>query len=107
MTQPLPPRSSSHPPADRCCDRPPCFQARLEAAAGSRPVISNTQVCADHLGDAVQALTTWARQQGLHGQLTVLATGQPGSRRPAGCGAGPAAGLPDGFAFSIIRIGPS
>ena len=39
-----------HGQAARCCDRAPCFQARLEAAAGRRPVRGQAEICAEHLG---------------------------------------------------------
>jgi hypothetical protein len=107
MTQLLPSVPPGRCPADRCCSRLPCFQARIEATAGHRTIRTSTEVCAEHLGDTVQALTTWARQQGLRGHLTVLATGQPGSRHAASPGTPPGAALPSGFAFSTIALDPS
>jgi hypothetical protein len=97
------------PPGDRAsggtCDADPncahvaCFQVRLEA---SQPRQSNA--CAYHVADVIQALRAWAGQRTLvDGQLTILAI-EPtaGGRQP---------GRPDqpglrGFAFSTIPLAP-
>lgn len=79
-------------PADRCCDRPPCFEARLEAAAGRRQVRRHTWLCAEHLGDTVQDLATWARRQNLTGEVIVLIIDQPGDL------------VHGGFAFGTISL---
>ena len=80
MTWP-PPRMQLHAcQAGRACERPPRFQARLEAVNGTQPVRKNAEACAAHLTDMVQALTTWARDHDLtEGQLTVLAVDPPSS----------------------------
>jgi hypothetical protein len=106
MTQLLPSVPPGRCPADRCCSRPPCFQARIEATAGHRIIRTSTEVCAEHLGDTVQALIAWARQQGLHGHLTVLPTATHGTRDPASPDTPPGAALPSGFAFSTITLDP-
>ena len=78
MTELLTSSPSLHCQADHDCNRAPCFQARLEAAtAGRRPVRRRTELCAEHLGGTVQAMTAWARGQGLEGKVTVLAIDQP------------------------------
>jgi|SRR5450755_1781917 hypothetical protein len=100
----------SYVPSARCqagqpCDRAPCFQARLEAAAGRRPVRRHAELCAEHLGDTVQALAAWARDQGLEGKVTVLAIDQPlpgQAPRPAL----PGDRDPCGFAFGTILLNP-
>ena len=85
--------------ADPQCAHAPCFQVRLEA---SRPRQAHRQsnACAYHVADVIQAQRAWAAQCGLaDGQLTILAIeppsrgGQPG--QPGGPG-GPAD--PDGAA---------
>jgi hypothetical protein len=101
MTQLLSSRPVIRPPADRCCDRAPCFQAWLETTAGPRQTRVITELCACHLGEAAQALAAWARAQGLSGQLTVLAIGQPPLRQPAD----PTDQFTTGFAFGAIQIG--
>jgi|HubBroStandDraft_2_1064218.scaffolds.fasta_scaffold119762_2 hypothetical protein len=64
----------SHCQADHRCNRTPCFEAQLVADGGMLPIHRNAELCADHLGDMVQALTAWARSLGLtRGQVTVLA----------------------------------
>jgi hypothetical protein len=107
MTEVLPPGRCQH---GRACDRAPCFQARLEAMAGRRPVRQRAELCADHLGDAVLALATWAREQGLEGTVTVLAIDQAEAGQAE---AGQAAGPPwpgdqgaGGFVFATISVSP-
>jgi hypothetical protein len=99
MTQLLPALASPVCQAGRTCDRAPCFQARLEAAAGDRPVLRRTELCAEHLGGTVHALTTWANDRGLRGQVTVLAIDRP----PRDQSAAPPGGR-IGFVFSTIRL---
>jgi hypothetical protein len=84
--------------AGRSCQRAPCFQVRVEAAAGCRFVHATTELCAEHLGD-IHAMTVWAREQGLHGQLTVLAIDLPpaGQAAPAGR---------NGLVFETIPLSP-
>jgi hypothetical protein len=103
------------PPADRAsagkcdadpnCAHVPCFQVRLEA---SQPRQSNA--CAYHVADVIQALRAWAGQRTLvDGQLTIRAI-EPaaGGRQP---GSSDQPGGPDriglrGFAFSTIPLTP-
>jgi hypothetical protein len=89
--------------ADPRCDRAPCFQVRLEAAA-RRPVHRSAELCAEHLGTAA-ALAAWAREQGLDGQLTVLAIDQP-APSPAGRRACAGDRVHRGFAFGAIPLNP-
>jgi hypothetical protein len=77
MAEPSPASTPRICQADRRCERPPVFRARLEAAAGARSVLKRTELCAHHLGDTVYELATWAHDQGLEGQVTVLAVDQP------------------------------
>jgi hypothetical protein len=103
MTELLLSAPAIHCQAVRRCDRAPCFQARLEAAAGRRPVRRHAEICAEHLGCTVQALAAWAREQSLEGKVTVLAIDQ----RAVGEASSPA--RPDdwvrGFAFGTILLG--
>jgi hypothetical protein len=83
MTCPLPRMQLHTCQADGACCQPPRFQARLEAANGTEPIRRNSEACADHLGDMVQALTAWARVHHVtEGQLTVLAIDRPSERNP-------------------------
>jgi len=100
----------SYVPSARCqagqpCDRAPCFQARLEAAAGRRPVRRHAELCAEHLGDTVQALAAWARDRGLEGKVTVLAVDQP-ARGQADRLARPGDPVLCGFEFGTILLNP-
>jgi hypothetical protein len=62
-----------HCEADRRCGRAACFEAQLEARDGGHRVRKNAELCANHLGDMVQSLTAWAREEGITcGQVTVL-----------------------------------
>jgi len=66
--------------AASACERPPRFQARLEAAGEAQPVRKNAEACAGHLTELVRVLTAWARDHDLtEGQLTVLAIDPPSS----------------------------
>ena len=98
MTQLLPALAEPVCQAGRSCDRVPCFQARLEAAAGGRPVRRRAELCAEHLGGTVHALTTWANDRGLRGEVTVLAID-----RPARDHAVPSGGRIE-LVFSTIRL---
>ena len=65
----------------------------------------HAELCVEHLGDAVQAMTAWARGQGLEGKVTVLAIDQP----PPGQAPSPAlpgGWAPSGFAFGTILLDP-
>jgi hypothetical protein len=93
-------------PDERCCDQAPFFRARLEATVGPREVLASTEVCARHLGDAVQGLTVWAQEVGMQGEVTVLAIGGSEPCSEAG-GADDLVGqMPSSFAFGIITIAP-
>jgi hypothetical protein len=96
---------SVHCQADLRCDRAPCFQARLEAAVGHRPVRRHAELCAEHLGHTVQALATWAREQGLEGKVTVLAIDPPAPVR-ADSLTRPDDLIHCGFAFGTILLSP-
>jgi hypothetical protein len=90
--------------ADPNCAHVPCFQVRLEAA---QPRQSNA--CAYHVADVIQALRAWAGQRTLvDGQLTILAIEPAAGGRQAG-GTDQAGtdriGL-RGFAFSTIPLTP-
>ncbi len=106
MSQLIAPVPAMPKPADRCCDSAPYFRARLEAITGTEQVLASTDVCATHLGDAVQNLATWAQQASVRGQVIVLAIGGPEPGCPAAI-AGPAdRQMPTSFAFSVIPIDP-
>jgi hypothetical protein len=92
-----------HCQADPRCDRAPCFQVRLDAA-GCRPVHRQAELCAEHLGTAA-ALAAWAREEGLEGQVTVLAIDQPAPGQ-AGRLARPDDRVHCGFAFGSIPLNP-
>jgi len=85
MTELLPDFPWPHCQAGQGCDRAPCFQARLEATTGRYRVHKRTDLCAEHLGAAIHAITAWARDQDLHGEITVLAieVPEPGRAAPA------------------------
>jgi hypothetical protein len=91
--------------AGRCCDRSPCFRARLEATAGSLQIHATTDLCARHLGSAVQDIAARAGAHKLRGQLTILVIDRPTLSHAAGPGrAGDR--LPTAFPFSAIPLGP-
>jgi hypothetical protein len=97
-------------PSVRCqaghpCERAPCFQARLEAVADRRAVRRHAEVCAEHLGDAVQALAAWAHDRGLEGKVTVLAIDQPAPGTPTEP-VSPGDRAARGFAFGTIVLNP-
>lgn len=89
--------------ADAACGRPPRFQAYLDAADGTGPVQRSAEACSDHLGDMVQALTSWARGHDLSdAQLRVFAIDRPGEgSTPPGPG-GP--GGPDTLSLAVSTI---
>lgn len=91
--------------ADGACCRPPRFQAYLDAADGSGPVHRSAEACSDHLGDMVQALTTWARRRQLSdAQLRVFAIDRPADDgTPPGPG-GQGGPDPLSLAVSTIRL---
>jgi hypothetical protein len=100
MTELLPASPGPRCQAGQPCNRPPCFQARLEATSGPQCVRQRAELCAEHLGNTVQALASWARSQGLDGEVTVLAIDLPRPRH-----ATPAWGR-SGFAFATIPLRP-
>jgi hypothetical protein len=73
----LPASPRTHCQADPHCRSAPCFQARIEGNSGHRSIRTRTELCAEHLGDAVQTLAAWGREQGLEGEVTVLAVDRP------------------------------
>jgi hypothetical protein len=93
--------------ADPQCVHVPCFQVQLEA---SRPQRAHRQsnACAYHVAEIIQALRAWAGNRGLvDGQLTILAIELAAGGRQPGGPVGP--GAPDrsdlhGFAFSTIPL---
>jgi hypothetical protein len=93
--------------ADPQCMHVSCFQVQLEA---SRPQRAHRQsnACAYHVAEIIQALRAWAGKRGLvDGQLTILAIELAAGGRQSGGPAGP--GAPDrsdlpGFAFSTIPL---
>jgi hypothetical protein len=93
--------------ADPQCVHVPCFQVQLEA---SRPQRAHRQsnACAYHVAEIIQALRGWAGNRGLvDGQLTILAIELAAGGRQPGGPEGP--GAPDrsdlhGFAFSTIPL---
>lgn len=87
--------------ADPRCDRAPCFQVRLETV-GHAAVQRHAELCAEHLGTAAE-LAAWAREQGLEGQVTVLAIDQPAPGQ-AGNLARPDDRVHCGFAFGAISL---
>jgi hypothetical protein len=111
MTELLPASPSPFCQAAGGCDRAPCFQARLEATGGHRKVRTRTELCAQHLGQAVQSLAAWARDQGLEGNVTVLAieppilgqTASAWSSRGLAFGSIPLSGWPDPPARAGVR----
>lgn len=98
MTELLPASAWPFCQAGPGCDRAPCFEARVEAVAGQRCVRTRTELCAQHVGATIQALTAWARDQGLTGEVTVLAIDLPDPGQAV-----PAWGR-SGLAFSTIKL---
>jgi hypothetical protein len=72
----------------------------LDAAAGQYRVHKRTDLCAEHLGAAIQAITAWARDEGLEGEVTVLAVDLSESGQPA------PAWDRNSLAFATIPISP-
>jgi hypothetical protein len=107
MTEFLQPALPARCQADDLCDRPPCFQARLEVTAPDRlPTRLQTELCAQHLGGSVQALSAWAREQGLEGKVTILAIDQPerGMTRCGGSLSQVGRGFGLGFVFASVAL---
>ena len=90
---------------NRCCDRLPCFRARLEATAGSIQIFATTDLCPQHLGSAVQDIAVRARAHKLRGQLTILVIDRPTLSHAAGPGQ-PGDQLPTALPFSAISLSP-
>ena len=64
---------SRHCQAAHPCQQPARFEALLEARGITQPIRRTRELCAEHLGDVVHELTTWARESGLtDGRVTVL-----------------------------------
>jgi hypothetical protein len=105
MTWPQSPMQPHICQANSTCGRPSRFRARLEAADGRQPVRKSAEACAGHLGDMVQALTTWARGRHLtEGQLTVLVIDPPFDGPCLLARADHSGPERAGFAFSTIRL---
>jgi hypothetical protein len=77
MNDLLPASPRTHCQADPHCRSAPCFQARLEGTSGRSNIKTRTELCAEHLADTVRTLAAWAREQGLEGEVTVLAVDRP------------------------------
>ncbi|HEX2824492.1 MAG TPA: hypothetical protein VHO07_30675 [Streptosporangiaceae bacterium] len=107
MIPPADRASSGKCDADPHCAHVPCFQVQLEA---SRPRKAHRQsnACAYHVADVIEAQRAWAASHGLvDGELTILAI-EPaaGGRQPGGLAGPGASGRSDlgGFAFSTIPL---
>jgi hypothetical protein len=103
MTPPPHPKQAHTCHADSACARPARFQAYLDAADSTGPVHRDEEACSEHLGDMVQALTSWARGRQLsHAQLRVFAIDRPGEGSTL---AGPAgAAGPDTLSLAVSTI---
>jgi hypothetical protein len=89
--------------AGRSCARLACFQARVEASTGARPVYRHLDACAGHITEAVQDLKAWAVDHlVVRGWLKVLAIDPYAAAHRAGNGAGPAE---LNFAFYAVPVG--
>lgn len=106
MSQLMAPVPAIPKPANRCCDSAPYFRARLEKMTDGQEILASTDVCASHLGDAVQNLTAWAQQTNVCGQVIVLAIGGPEPGRQTGSPGSDERQMPTSFAFSVIPINP-
>ncbi len=107
MTSPADRASWGKCDADPHCAHVPCFQVQLEA---SRPRKAHRQsnACAYHVADIIEAQRAWAAGRGLvDGELTILAI-EPtaGGRQPEGLAGTGTSGRSDlgGFAFSTIPL---
>jgi hypothetical protein len=90
--------------ADPRCGHVACFQVQLEAAHPQQ-AHRQSNACAYHVADVIQALRAWAAERTLaDGQLTILAI-EPagGGRQPEGSGGSAGPDL-RGFAFSTIPL---
>lgn len=77
--------------AGRSCTRLACFQARVEASTGARPVYRHVDACAGHVTDAVLDLKAWARDHSvIGGWLKVLVIDPYAAGRRSAVGGGPA-----------------
>jgi len=90
--------------ADPRCRHVACFQVQLDASLPQQ-AHRQSNACAYHVADVIQALRAWAGERTLaDGQLTILAI-EPagGGRQPEGSGVSAGPGL-RGFAFSTIPL---
>jgi hypothetical protein len=89
--------------AGRSCARLACFQARVEASTGARPVYRHVDACAGHITEAVLDLKAWARDHSVvRGWLKVLAIDPYAAAHYAASGPGTAA---LNFAFYSVPVG--
>jgi hypothetical protein len=93
--------------ADRTCQLPSRFQARLDTAphAPSPRVCRRTEACASHFGAMIAAITNWAREHDLSGgDLTIFAIDPPPGASTPGQPPRHGTALAPGLAFSTIPL---
>ncbi len=89
--------------AGQACARLACFQARVEASTGARPIYRHVDACAGHITEAVQDLKAWAGDHlVVRAWLKVLAIDPYAAAHRAASGAGPAE---LNFAFYAVPVG--
>ncbi len=89
--------------AGRSCARLACFQARVEASTGARPVHRHVDACAGHVTDAVLDLKAWARDHSVTGGWLKVLVIDPYA---AACRAARGGGLAElNFAFYSVPVG--
>ena len=93
--------------ADRTCQLPSRFQARLNTAPRDRSprVCRRTEACASHFGAMIAAITRWARDHDLtEGDLTILAIDPPPGANTPGQPPRHGTAQAPGLAFSTIPL---
>ncbi len=93
--------------ADRTCQLPSRFQARLDTAPRDRSprVCRRTEACASHFGAMIAAITSWARDHDLtEGDLTILAIDPPPGAATPGQPPRHGTAQAPGLAFSTIPL---